>query len=109
MTVLKGPEKSYGSILKSTSLTGGSQAISMVIGMLRNKFAALLLGPAGIGLIGTYMAIQHFAVSLAGLGVSQSGVRDISSARATGDPQRVAETAAVVRRLSLYLGIMGAV
>lgn len=101
-------KNTYGAILKSTSLTGGSQVISTVIGMLRIKFAAVLLGPAGIGLIGTYMAIQQFVVSLAGMGINQSGVRDISSARATGDQVRVAETVGVVRRLSLWLGLLGA-
>jgi len=105
---MREPKKSYGSILKSTSLTGGSQMLSTIIGMLRTKFAAVLLGPAGIGLIGTYTAIQQFVISLAGMGINQSGVRDISSARATGDQLRVAETVYVVRKLSLWFGIAGA-
>jgi len=104
-TVIK---KSYGSILKSSSLIGGSQLITMVIGLVRTKCAAVLLGPSGIGLVGTYIAIQQFAIALAGMGLNQSGVRDISEARGSDDPIRIAETVIALRRISLWLGLVGA-
>jgi PST family polysaccharide transporter len=40
-------------MLKSTSLLGGSKAITIVVSILRNKVFALMLGPSGIGLLGT--------------------------------------------------------
>lgn len=80
----------------------------MVIGLVRTKFAAVLLGPSGIGLIGTYFAIQQFAIVLAGLGINQSGVRDISGARGSEDSGRIAETVTALRRMSLWLGLAGA-
>ncbi|MDB4360780.1 O-antigen translocase [Akkermansiaceae bacterium] len=101
-------KKSYGSILKSSSLIGGSQLVTMVLGLVRTKFAAVLLGPSGVGLVGTYFAIQRFAIVLAGMGISQSGVRDISGARGSDDPTRIAETVAALRRMSLWLGLAGA-
>jgi antigen flippase len=101
-------KNSYGSILKSSSLIGGSQLVTMLIGVVRTKFAAVLLGPSGVGLVGTYFAIQQFAIVLAGLGINQSGVRDISGARGSGDSVRIAETVAILRRLSLWLGLAGA-
>ena len=101
-------KNSYGTILKSSSLVGGSQAVAMLIGMIRTKFVAVLLGPTGLGLSGTYMAMQHFAIVLAGLGINQSGVRDISTARGSGESQRITETVNVLRKLSLWLGILGA-
>ncbi len=101
-------KKSYGSILKSSSLIGGSQLVTMLIGIVRTKFAAVLLGPSGVGLVGTYYAIQQFAIVLAGMGISQSGVRDISGARGSDDPTRIAETVAALRRMSVWLGLAGA-
>ena len=100
-------ENSYGSILKSSSLIGGAQFFNLLIGLVRTKFVAVLIGPAGVGLVGTYMAIQQFAIVLAGLGIGQSGVRDISDARGSDDLERMAETVTVLRRLSLYLGLFG--
>src|SRR5947207_2017819 len=69
------PTKSYGDILKSSALIGGSAAISMVFGIIRTKVMALLLGPSGIGLIGVYNSISELARGIAGLGIKSSGVR----------------------------------
>lgn len=80
----------------------------MVIGLVRTKFAAVLLGPSGVGLVGTYFAIQSFAIALAGMGINQSGVRDISGARGSDDSTRIAETVIALRRISRWLGLGGA-
>ena len=101
-------KSSYGSILRSSSLIGGSQLVIMLVGIIRTKFAAILLGPAGVGLVGTYAAMQQFVSALAGMGINQSGVRDISEARGTGDLEKLAKTISVLRRISLWLGLMGA-
>jgi len=45
-------ERTYGQILKSSALIGGSSVLSLGLAMIRNKAMALLLGPTGIGLIG---------------------------------------------------------
>jgi PST family polysaccharide transporter len=54
---------SYGQILKSSALVGGAQIFNLLLGMVRTKFAATLIGPAGVGLIGNYSAIQGLVVS----------------------------------------------
>ena len=71
---------SYGQILKSTALIGGSSAVNIVIGIVRTKAMAMLLGPAGFGLMGVYGAIIDVAQSIAGMGINSSGVRQIASA-----------------------------
>ena len=40
----------YSHILKSTIVFGGMQGFNVLIGLLRNKFVALFIGPAGMGL-----------------------------------------------------------
>jgi PST family polysaccharide transporter len=59
-------------------------------------------------LLGVYESISGLAQSLAGMGVNNSGVRQIAAAVGTGDQQRIARTVAVLRRTSLLLGVLGA-
>ena len=46
------------------------------------KVLAVLLGPAGVGLVGLYQSIMSAASTLAGCGMETSGVRQIASAKA---------------------------
>ena len=100
--------KSYGQILKSSALVGGSSLVNVLIGMVRTKVMALLLGPAGFGLFGVYGSIATLTQTLAGMGVNSSGVRQIADAAGSGDEQRIAVTAQVLRRVSFVLGLLGA-
>jgi enterobacterial common antigen flippase len=100
-------EHSYSQIFKSTTLIGGSQAISIAFGIVRTKAMALLLGPAGVGLLGLYNSVNDVAFSLAGLGIQSSGVRQIADAVGSGQTDRIAVTATVLRRVSVVLGAIG--
>ena len=103
------PDKeSYGQILKSSALIGGSSAINIAIGIIRTKAMAVLLGPAGFGLMGVYGSIVDLAQSIAGMGINSSGVRQIAAATGSGDTNRIARTVVVLRRTSIVLGIVGA-
>jgi enterobacterial common antigen flippase len=105
----KADEKTYGQILKSTALVGGSQVANIAIGIVRTKAMAMLLGPAGFGLAGLYGSIIDVTHSIAGMGINSSGVRQIAEAAGSGDKERMARTAAVLRRTSILLGVLGAV
>ena len=102
-------ESTYGQILKSSVLIGGSSAFNIAIGIVRTKAMALLLGPAGFGLMGLYTSIVNLAQCIAGMGVNSSGVRQIAAAAGSGDPEPVRRTATVLRRTSLGLGLVGGV
>lgn len=99
----------YSQILKSTSLIGGASVINIGIGIVRTKAMALLLGPAGFGLMGLFGSIVDLAVSIVGMGINSSGVRQIAESVGSGDTERIARTAAILRRTSVVLGIIGAV
>ena len=103
------PEKhTYGLILRSSALIGGSQVVNIAIRIVRTKAMALLLGPAGVGLMGVYESIANLAQSIAGLGINSSGVRQIAEAVGMGEPDRIARTVVVLRRTAVLLGILGA-
>ena len=99
----------YGQILKSSALIGGSSVVNIAIGIVRTKAMALLLGPEGFGLMGVYGSISNFAQCVASMGINSSGVRQIAEAVGSGDMERVARTVVVLRRTSIILGILGAV
>ena len=99
----------YGQILKSSALIGGSSTLTVAIGIVRTKAMAVLLGPAGVGLLGLYGSILDLALSIAALGINSSGVRQIAEAVGSGDNRRIARTVAVLRRTAIVLGILGAV
>jgi PST family polysaccharide transporter len=99
---------SYFDILRSTALIGASSIIVMLFSLIRMKALAVLLGPAGIGLVALYSSIADLAAAVAGMGVQQSGVRQIAQAEATGERARIAGTVTIVKRSSLMLGLAGA-
>jgi PST family polysaccharide transporter len=105
-----GPVKrTYGQILKSSTIVGGSTVLNVGIGIVRTKAMALLLGPGGFGLAGIYTSIITLAQSIAGIGVNSSGVRQIAEAAGSNSEECIARTTLVLRRTSVVLGLLGAV
>jgi enterobacterial common antigen flippase len=101
-------EKSYGQILKSSTIIGGSSVVNVLMGIVRSKVNAVLLGPGGVGLIGLYSSIFRIVGTLTGMGIGSSGVRQIAEAAGTGDRIRIARTIMTLRRVALFLGLIGA-
>lgn len=98
----------YGQILKSSALVGGSSVLNIVIGIVRTKIMALLLGPAGFGLLSVYGSIVMLTQTFAGMGVNSSGVRQIAEAAGSSEIEHIARITFILRRISLLLGILGA-
>lgn len=71
---------SYKDILKATTLFGGVQGLNIVLGLVRTKFVAVLLGPEGVGLSSIYNETRELIHTATNCGMDQSGVRDISKA-----------------------------
>ena len=99
----------YREILKSSALIGGSSALNIVFGMLRTKALALLLGPAGYGMMSTYALVVDMSRTIAQLGINASGVRQIADAAASGDSQAIARTVTVLRWVSLACALAGGI
>ena len=71
---------SYRRILKSSSIIGGASVLNIIIGMIRTKIIAILLGPAGIGLISLYTGLMSTATTVATLGIGTVGTRQVAEA-----------------------------
>src|SRR5690349_21720453 len=70
---------SYRRILAATAIMGGATIATILVGVIRTKLFALLVGPAGIGLIGLFASIMATAAAIGGMGLGFSGVREIAA------------------------------
>ena len=107
-SVSRNPEQSsYRQIFKATSLFGGVQVFQILIGIIRTKFVAVLLGTAGVGIMGLFNAPLQLILSVTGLGITFSAVRDIAEAYGNDDQTRIGQTVMTLRRWSWFAGILG--
>lgn len=98
---------SYGHILKYTGLFGSVQLLTILIGLVRNKVAAVLLGPVGMGLMALFNSATNFGSQATGLGLPFSAVRHLSEEFESGDAASAARYVAVVRLWSIVTAVAG--
>jgi len=98
---------SYSHIVKYTGLFGGVQGLNILIGVIRNKFIAMILGPSGMGLMSLFNSTVKLISDSTNLGLSMSAVREISDAYEHGDEPRVLHIVKLIRMWSLLVGLLG--
>jgi len=106
---LKQDNSSYNQIIKSTTIFGGSQVFVIIIGLIRIKIIALLLGTAGVGIIGIYQSITEMIRSGCMLGMDTAGVKEIAEANSSEDKNTFYKTVARFNkwfRLSALLSLL---
>lgn len=109
MPLIVKPEKdntSYSQIIKSTTIFGGSQAFVILIGIVRTKIIALILGPAGIGIIGIFQSVIDMLRSGYSMGMDTAGVREIAETNNKEDKQTLEKTIARFNRWFLIAGLL---
>ena len=92
----------YRQMLRASVLVGGATVLTILIGLVRGKVVALLLGPAGLGLIALYQSLIGFGTSVAGMGLRTAGTRQVAEAAAQDDAAAVAR----VRRALLWATLL---
>lgn len=90
---------SYRRIVETTTVIAGASAFNIAASFVRMKLAAVILGPAGVGLIGLFQNLIATAASISSLGIATIGTRKI--AEALDDP---ASRSMAVARKSLAIG-----
>lgn len=99
-------EDSYSRILKYTGIFGGVQGLNILIGVARNKFAAILLGANGMGLVALFNSTINMLVSATNFGIPTSGVQVISSKYQSQSDQLSASIKSI-RSWSLVTALLG--
>lgn len=98
---------SYAHILKYTGLFGGVQGLGILVGLVRNKCVALLLGPYGMGLVSLFNSTISFLGNATNFGLPMSAVRTISEEYGRGNEETIAHSVAVVRLWCLVAAALG--
>lgn len=97
-------DSAYKRLLKVTTLFGSVQGLNILMNLIRAKLAAMLLGPAGIGLNSIYNETREFIHSTTNLGMDQSGTREI--AKSTGAPD-LEDSVTLTRSWIMLLAVFG--
>ena len=100
-------ENSYSHILKYTGLFGGVQGLIILIGLVRNKAMALLLGAGGMGFNALMMSVQTFATQATNLGLSFGAVPKLSEVFEQADDEKLDYYVQVIRLWSLIAALLG--
>lgn len=104
---MKNNNGSYSHILKYTSLFGGVQMLNILIGLIRNKLVAVLLGPLGMGIVALYTSTINFIVNTSNLGIHASAVKELSQAFETGDTGLLHHKIHVLRHWTCITSLLG--
>src|SRR3954451_24297334 len=100
-------QSSYRQIMKATSIFGGVQVFNIIISIIRSKFIAILLGPAGMGIAGLLTSTIGLIGSITNFGLGSSAVRNVAVAVAAEDNDKIKTTVSIIRRLVWMTGLLG--
>lgn len=99
----------YRQIMRATSIYGGVQVFQIIVGVIRSKAIALLLGPSGMGISGLLQANTTFIAALTNFGLATSAVKNIAEAHASDNEAAIVRTVGVLHKLVWVTGLLGAV
>ena len=100
---------SYSHILKYTGLLGSVQFLNILISIVRNKAAAVLIGPVGMGLADLYFRAIELLGNSTNFGLGFSAVRRLSPLCEQGNTRALLLQARLIRTLIFWTAVLGAV
>jgi len=86
---------------------GMSAGFTMLMSMVRVKVSAVLIGALGVGMMANYNALLAALVTLFGMGVQSSAVREIALAHCNENHEGLAASVLAIKRLCWVLAILG--
>ncbi|MBI2844752.1 MAG: oligosaccharide flippase family protein [Armatimonadetes bacterium] len=78
---------------------------NMMVGLIRNKLLAILLGPSGVGLFAQLMGVQNLAAGLVPMGMQAGALKYIAKYRSQ-EPERIARFVSTTSKLFLLLSLV---
>ncbi len=103
-------KKEYRAIFKVTSIIGSVEVFNILIAIIRSKVIAIFLGPVGIGIHGLLNSTLEVFASISNLGIDKSSVKEISFLHHKNEEKSaLVKLITLIRRLSLYVAILGSI
>lgn len=100
---------SYKGITKSIGLFGGTKVFQIMVGVVRAKLLAILIGPSGMGLLGLFQSLIDIISVVTGFGLQTSTIRDVTKAYSERNQDKINITVSIVKKLVLFTGFLGTV
>lgn len=97
---------SFRSILRNTSVLGGTQVFLALINVIRGKFVAMILGPEGMGLSSLFTSAYNTITQGASLGLNLVMVKELAQVR--DDETRRGEVLGLILRVTRATALLGA-
>lgn len=97
-------KNSYRSILKGTSLLGGVQVFQIGINLIRGKFVAMFLGPAGMGVSSLFNTAAQTLQQFCGLGLNVAIIKEVAAHQ---EHDTFGAVMTVIRRLIFLTALLG--
>lgn len=98
---------SYKQIFKTTSIFGGLQVFNILISVLKSKIIAVLLGPAGLGIISIFTSTSAVIASCTNMGINVSAVKSIASSGKIEGKNHQSIIIAVTKKMIWLSGLLG--
>ncbi len=102
------PQSAYRQIIKYTSMFGSVQVLNILAGLVRNKVAAVLLGPAGVGLASLMLTWQGLASQATNFGIHFGSIPRLSQLHESGNSEALVHEIGVMRAWSVVAALLGA-
>lgn len=102
-------KNNYNSIFKATALLGSVQFFNILIGVAKNKIVSVLLGTAGMGIVGMLTSAIGVISAATNLGVVFSGMKNVSQAHERGDSILLGKSLYVIKKLVWGTGLLASI
>ena len=107
MNINQSEKKGYQTTFKATSLFGGVQVVTILIGILKSKLVAVWLGATGFGIMGLFNTSISLISSITNLGLQSSAVREIATVSAENDILKFSRLIKAINRWVWFTGLFG--
>jgi len=97
----------YRSSFGATVLFSGVQIFQILIRIIKSKFVALYIGPAGMGIHSLLHSTTDTISTVTNLGLNTSSVKIIAAAHRDGNREQINKNVTVQRRLIWITGFIG--
>lgn len=103
----KEKQNGYSHIMKYIGLFGGIQMLNILVGLVRNKLVAMILGPGGMGLLSLFNSTIKLVSESTNMGIPMSGVKTISQNFDDEANEKLCESVKMIRFWSLLTALLG--
>lgn len=102
-------KSSYRHIVKATSIFGGVQVFQILTTLIKAKFASVLIGAAGMGMLAIFTSTLLMINAISNYGLIFGATREISKSAHANDLDKLNRIYSAITKLVIIFSLFGAV